>query len=63
MPVFGKLKCKEADFVGVVDLSTDFRALAPIERADLLKDWLHEITREYNEAVDDLTCPLRDRPK
>lgn len=50
----------DADGDGAVTFPAEFRALSWIERADLLKGWLHDMTNEYNATLEEFLN--RDKP-
>jgi hypothetical protein len=37
---------------GMLRLAKDFRNLPPVVQADLLSDWIYELTQAYNERLD-----------
>jgi hypothetical protein len=37
---------------GMLRLDKEFRNLPPVVQADLLSDWIYELTQAYNERLD-----------
>lgn len=51
----GRLLADLANGEGDVKLSKAFGELPALTRADILKDWLYEVTNLYGQAVADLS--------
>lgn len=47
------LRADLENIAGDIKLSRDFEMLEPIERLDILRDWLCCLTHEYNAAHDE----------
>jgi len=47
----GQLFYSASDGEGELRISTEFDNLNALLRADILKDWIHELESYYNEAV------------
>lgn len=51
MSVYGKLIVDEEDEEGEIELSASFKREGWLFKADMLKDWISELTTEYNKIV------------
>jgi hypothetical protein len=54
-----KLKASR-DCDGTVNYPAKFLELSAVYRADLLQDWIYDLTAKYYEAVDDTNKSVRE---
>ena len=48
----GSLNWNETTGEGTATLSKEFEALGEVERLDTLRDWIHDLTEQYNSLLD-----------